>query len=83
MLKTVVVYFSGYGHTRRVAEVIADAAQAELIAIDAEGQVPEAAWAMLDAADAIIFGAPTYMGSAPWQFKRFADASSKAWFSRA
>ncbi|MGY2168255.1 flavodoxin family protein [Pseudomonas gingeri] len=83
MLKTVVVYFSGYGHTRRVAEVVADAAQAELIAIDAEGQVPEAAWATLDAADAIIFGAPTYMGSAPWQFKRFADASSKAWFSRA
>ena len=31
---------------------------------------------------AIIFGAPTYMGSTPWQFKKFADASSKAWFTR-
>ena len=25
-------------------------------------------------------GAPTYMGNVSWQFKRFADASSKAWY---
>jgi multimeric flavodoxin WrbA len=31
----------------------------------------------LAAADAIIFGSPTYMGSASWQFKKFAEASSK------
>jgi NAD(P)H dehydrogenase (quinone) len=36
----------------------------------------------LDAADAIIFGSPTYMGTVSWQFKKFADASSKAWFSQ-
>ena len=34
-------------------------------------------WDQLAAADAIIFGAPTYMGSASAQFKQFADASSK------
>jgi multimeric flavodoxin WrbA len=34
-------------------------------------------------ADAIIFGSPTYMGSVTWQFKKFADASSKAWFTQA
>ncbi|ODP35723.1 flavodoxin family protein [Pandoraea sp. ISTKB] len=82
MLKTAVVYFSGYGHARRIAEVVADSAKADLIAIDSEGNVPESAWATLRDADAIIFGAPTYMGSAPWQFKKFADASSKAWFTR-
>ncbi|TDR80090.1 flavodoxin family protein [Paludibacterium purpuratum] len=82
MSKNVVVYFSGYGHTRRVAEAVAEGAHANLIAIDAEGNVPEAAWDELAAADAIIFGAPTYMGSVPWQFKKFADASSKAWFTR-
>ncbi|MFJ9990465.1 flavodoxin family protein [Pseudomonas putida] len=82
MIKTAVVYFSGYGHTRRIAEVVAGAAQAQLIAIDEEGGITKDAWSTLDAADAIIFGAPTYMGSAPWQFKRFADASSKAWFNR-
>lgn len=83
MSKIVVVYYSGYGHTKRIAEAVAEGAGASLLAIDAEGQLPDAAWGELDAADGIIFGAPTYMGSAPWQFKKFADASSKAWFTRA
>lgn len=83
MAKLVVVYFSGYGHTKLVAEKVAEGAAAELVAIDAEGNVDDAGWAALDAADGIIFGAPTYMGSAPWQFKKFADASSKKWFTRA
>ena len=82
MAKTLVVYFSGYGHTKRIAEEVAAGAGASLLAIDAEGNVPEAAWAELNAADAIIFGAPTYMGSVPWQFKKFADATSKVWFTR-
>ena len=83
MTKVVVVYHSGYGHTQRVAETVAAGANAELIAIDAEGNVPEAAWDTLNAADAIVFVAPTYMGSPSWQFKKFADATSKAWFTRA
>jgi NAD(P)H dehydrogenase (quinone) len=82
MAKTVVVYYSGYGHTKRAAEAAALGAQAELIEIDAEGNVPEHSWDTLAAAQAIIFGSPTYMGSAPWQFKKFADASSKKWFGR-
>ena len=82
MSKTIVVYHSGYGHTKRIAEVVAEGAGAELLAIDAEGNLPEAAWEQLAAADAIIFGTPTYMGGPSWQFKKFADASSKAWFTR-
>lgn len=83
MAKTVVVYFSGYGHTKRVAQVAAQGADAELIEIDADGNLPDAAWDTLDGAQAILFGTPTYMGSVPWQFKKFADASSKKWFGRA
>jgi len=30
-----------------------------------------------------VFGSPTYMGGASWQFKKFADASSKPWFGQA
>lgn len=82
MSKTIVVYHSGYGHTKRVAEHVAEGAGAELIAIDAEGNVPEGTWEKLNAADAIIFGSPTYMGSVSWQFKKFADATSKVWFTR-
>ena len=76
----VIVYFSGYGHTRRMAESVAQGAGGTLLAVDQEGNLPETGWEALAAADAIIFGAPTYMGSVPWQFKKFLDASSKAWY---
>lgn len=83
MTQVVVVYHSGYGHTQRVAQQVAAGANAELLAIDAEGNLPEEGWNKLAAADAIVFGTPTYMGGPSWQFKKFADASSKAWYTRA
>ena len=84
-----IVFHSGYGHTRKQAEAVRTGAasvpgvQAQLLQIDAEGNLPEAAWQTLNEADAIIFGTPTYMGSVSWQFKKFADASSKPWFTQA
>jgi NAD(P)H dehydrogenase (quinone) len=81
MTNIAVIFHSGYGHTQRVAQYVADGAQAELIAIDADGNLPEGAWETLAAADAIIFGTPTYMAGASWQFKKFADATSKVWFT--
>jgi NAD(P)H dehydrogenase (quinone) len=83
MAKVAVVFHSGYGHTQRMAQSVADGAGAELVAIDADGNLTEAQWATLGAADAIIMGSPTYMGSVSWQFKKFADATSKPWFSQA
>ena len=83
MAKVAVVYHSGYGHTQRVAEFVAKGAAADIVAIDANGDLTEAQWATLDAADAIIMGSPTYMGMASWQFKKFADATSKKWFTSA
>ncbi len=83
MAKVAVVYHSGYGHTQRVAEFVAKGAAADLVAIDANGDLTDAQWATLDAADAIIMGSPTYMGMASWQFKKFADATSKKWFTSA
>ncbi|MCX7814256.1 MULTISPECIES: flavodoxin family protein [Tepidimonas] len=82
MPNIVVVYHSGYGHTQRMAQAVAEGAGARLIAIDADGNLPEGAWEELDAADAIVMGSPTYMGSVSWQFKKFADASSKRWFAQ-
>lgn len=82
MTRVVVVYHSGYGHTKRVAEHVAQGADAEIVAIDAEGQIPEGDWAKLDGADAIILGSPTYMGNVSWQFKKFADGTSQAWLAR-
>jgi len=82
MAKVVVVFHSGYGHTQRMAQSVAEGAAAQLLAIDAEGNLPEGGWEALAGADAIIFGSPTYMGSVSWQFKKFADASSKPWYSQ-
>ena len=82
MPNVVVVYHSGYGHTARQAQAVATGANAMLMAISSEGNLSEAEWATLDAADAIIMGSPTYMGMVSWQFKKFADASSKPWFAQ-
>ncbi len=83
MSNIVVVYHSGYGHTERVAQTIAQAAHAQLVKIDQEGNLSEQDWEALNRADTIVFGSPTYMGNVSWQFKKFADATSKAWFTRA
>ena len=83
MSRIAIVFHSGYGHTKGMAESVAAGAGGELLAIDAEGNLTEAQWATLGAADAIVFGSPTYMGSVSWQFKKFADASSKQWFTQA
>ena len=72
--KIIVVYHSGYGHTKLQAEAVARGANAELMSVDAVD------FTKLEEADAIIFGAPTYMGSLSAQFKAFMDASSKEWF---
>ncbi len=82
MSKIVVVYHSGYGHTVKQAEAVAKGAGAELVAINAEGDIAAEQWAALETADAIIFGSPTYMGTVSWQFKKFADATSKPWFGQ-
>jgi NAD(P)H dehydrogenase (quinone) len=82
MSKIVIVFHSGYGHTAKVAQAVAEGAGGTLLAIDAEGNLPAGGWEQLAAADAIVFGSPTYMGSVSWQFKKFADASSKPWFSQ-
>lgn len=81
-----IVFHSGYGHTRRQAEAVRDGAAAvagataKLFAVD---QLSEENWAELDAADALIFGTPTYMGSASAKFKEFMEASSKRWYTQA
>ena len=84
MSKVVIVYHSGYGHTKRLAEAVLEGAKnagadATLISV---ADINDDAWATLEAADAIIFGAPTYMGGPSADFKKFADASSKPWFAQ-
>ena len=85
MSNIVIVYHSGYGHTMKVAQAVAEGSGGTLLAIDAEGNLPDvdgkSGWEQLAAAKVIVFGSPTYMGSVSWQFKKFADTSSKVWFT--
>ncbi len=80
MADIAVVYHSGYGHTQRVAQAVAEAAGGHLLAIDADGNLPPGGWELLAAVDCIVMGTPTTMGGPSWQFKKFADASSKVWY---
>lgn len=81
MVKIAVVYHSGYGHTARQAQAVADGAagiagvRAQLVPVENVEQH----WRDLESADAIVFGSPTYMGSVSAPFKAFMDKSSKAW----
>ena len=85
MVSIAVVYHSGFGHTKAVADSVARGAaqvagaKVALIPVEeAEERLGE-----LDAADAIIFGAPTYMGGASAKFRTFAEMTSKKWYGQA
>lgn len=94
MFTVSVIYFSGSGHTAKMAEAVhkgaasVEGVKANLIAISGDDIVKgryqnEAVLAQLDASDAIIFGTATYMGGPAAQFKAFADASGIKWFTGA
>jgi NAD(P)H dehydrogenase (quinone) len=84
MANVVVVYHSGYGHTAKVAQAVARGAQSvpgaavKLISVD---DVKDD-FGPFNAADAIIFGCPTYMGGPSAPFKAFIDAASKVWLQQ-
>ncbi|MEJ0062426.1 MAG: flavodoxin family protein [Alphaproteobacteria bacterium] len=84
MSKIAIVYHSGYGHTAILADSVAkgvnSVAGASAHIIKAEDA--DKHWDDLAAADGIIFGAPTYMGSLSAPFKAFMDASSKVWMQQ-
>ena len=81
MSKVAIVYHSGFGHTQALAEAIGKGVEsvagvkASLVPV---GEV-EAREAELDAADAIIFGSPTYMGGVSADFAKFKDWTAKRW----
>jgi NAD(P)H dehydrogenase (quinone) len=89
-----IIFFSGAGHTTKLAEAVHKGAAAvagaktQLIAISGDDIVKgrysnDEVFAKLDGSDAIIFGSPTYMGGPAAQFKAFADASGMKWFTSA
>lgn len=76
-----IVYHSPYGHTAKVAQFIAQGALNMGVKVHIMN-IEDIDWSVLDQANAIIFGCPTYMGSVSGQFKMFMDSSSKRWKNR-
>jgi multimeric flavodoxin WrbA len=83
-----VIYHSGYGHTQKQAEAVAEGAgsvdgvECSLIPVADLEDAEAPAWATLDGCDAMIFGSPTYMGSASAAFKAFMEATSGRWMEQ-
>jgi multimeric flavodoxin WrbA len=81
-IRVAVAYHSGFGHTTRQAQAVAAGARevrgtvVDLLPVD---EPTDELLAALDRADAVVFGAPTYMGAASAAFKRFAETTSKPW----
>jgi len=89
MTKIAIVYHSGFGHTRVIAECIArgaaetDGVHAVIVAAEdlpsPEDKDMAGKWDELQAAGCIVFGCPTYMGSITAEIKRVFEASSSLW----
>jgi NAD(P)H dehydrogenase (quinone) len=79
-VRIAIVYHSGYGHTRRQAEAVkAGVARVQgARALLLTSEEAQSNWSDLASADAIIFGAPTYVAGASAAFKAFQEASSHA-----
>lgn len=80
-----IAYHSGHGHTERLAEAVRTGAlgtdaQVTMVRVD---HITAEQWQILDAADAIVFGSPTYMGTASAAFHAFAEATSGRWQAQA
>ena len=88
MHKISVIYYSGFGHTEKMAEAVlkgidrVPGCESCLIRIQG-GDIIEGRWkndevlTQLDESDAVIFGSPTYMGSIAAQMKAFMDATGE------
>lgn len=89
MKSVCVVFHSGYGHTAKQAAAVAEgaASNADVECHSFEtGDFSDAEngpWDKLDAADGILFGSPTYMGSASAEMKRFMELTSARWQTQA
>jgi NAD(P)H dehydrogenase (quinone) len=94
MSEIAVVYHTTTGTTRRLAAAVhagaasvpgARASLHEIRGADiAEGRWKnDALLALLDAADAIVLGCPTFMGGPSAQMKAFLDATVSRWYTRA
>ena len=78
-----IVYHSGQGHTKQIAEILAENLQTEfsvvhLISVD---EVKNK-FQLLHDSDTIVFGCPTYFGNISAGFKQFMELTGGFWYNQ-
>jgi NAD(P)H dehydrogenase (quinone) len=87
MTKVAIVFHSGFGHTKVVADSLAQGvtdggATPVLLQIENASQDFADMLQAAGEADAIVFGSPTYMGDVSAALKAFFEASGKVWYGQ-
>lgn len=93
MYKISIIYYSGSGHTEKMAEAVMKGIklvpECESSIFQIQGSdIIDGRWnnddvlLQLDNSDAIIFGSPTYMGNIAAQMKAFMDATGERYGSQ-
>lgn len=79
-MKIAIIYHSGYGHTKVVADRVALGAKRVLPGVitltseEAYSRLTE-----LTEAETLVFGSPTYFGTVSAEFKKFMEATGNIW----
>ncbi|UKJ08320.1 flavodoxin family protein [Solitalea lacus] len=82
-MKVIIVYHSGYGHTKIVAEYIQKGGLSILPDVELLSTIEaQNNFDLLHKADTLVFGSPTYMGTVSAEFKKFMEATSKFWYAQ-
>lgn len=85
MISIAIPFHSGFGHTEAIAQRVSVGVDSvagctsTLIPVKELVDPGAPGWAVLDQADAIVMGCPTYMGSVSAEFKVWMDGTSKRW----
>jgi NAD(P)H dehydrogenase (quinone) len=80
-MKIAIVYHSGFGHTRVIAERMSKSIEEEgvtTLLYDVSASHMELS--ELADTDTIVFGSPTYFGNVSAEFKKFMESTSNIWF---
>lgn len=78
-----IVYHTGQGHTKQIAEILAKNLQSEFSRVhlikveDVKGKFD-----LLNQSDTIVFGSPTYFGNVSAGFKQFMELTGGFWYNQ-
>lgn len=75
-MSVIVICYSVDGHTRALGQAITDGASGQMMDVT---RLTDSDWRALDAAGAIVMGAPTYMGGLPSAFVQFIEQAANRW----